>query len=153
MQNKTKNKIKTLCTIDTTDIDLQEGRNHGLRMMPPGKGNGIPHPSKLSMSKNKYVESPCLRKSEIKAATPSRKSTKYFMNTFNGRQTLGGSPGNKSKNKSKNLLNGTLSKSKSRVKTDYSTSNDLIFKSILSKSSSKTLKNRLSNPLDQTYNF
>lgn len=43
MLNKTKNKIKTLCTIDTTDIDLQEGRSRCPGGMASSKGKGNSH--------------------------------------------------------------------------------------------------------------
>lgn len=70
------------------------------------------------------------------------------MSTVNGAKGLFGSPNKGHKrSKSKSILNATVSKSKSRVKTEYSTVSDVVYKSIVSKSS-KSLKNKPKNPLD-----
>ena len=120
MHNKTyKNKIKTLCTIETSDIDLQEGKSKTHTLLPASKKshqhyNHATISGNTAVSKDKIVDSPCLRKSGAKGAgTPVRHGNKYFRNTFNGRNVLAGSPTktqSQSKNKSKSLLNHTFSK-------------------------------------------
>lgn len=117
MHNKTyKNKIKTLCTIETSDIDLHDGKAKTHTLIPASKKSNHQHNhgSIVGVSRDKVVESPCLRKSAVKGmGTPVRNGNKYFRNTFNGKNVLAGSPNkskSKSKNKSKSLLHQTLSK-------------------------------------------
>lgn len=66
-----RNKIKTLCTIDTSDIDLQDTK--------------LPSEKKIMSQKHckdKHTQSPCLkRKITHKLKTPSRTYNEKFFRT------------------------------------------------------------------------
>lgn len=137
MHNKNyRNKIKTLCTIETSDIELQDPRPSANLITPA-----------LLKRRDKMGQSPSLRKGSYqKVWTPSHLSNK---NVFKTCYDKSGGSLSQNKSRSKSLFSQTM-RSKSKIKTDFCGLSEFALKSTICHSA-KAIKSKLLDPFEQPY--